>query len=267
MKDWWMIPVAAAALGLIWLFCWCQNNRMSHSSYAIRSRKISAPIRIVHLSDLHTKDFGGRLLKKVAAEKPDVIFITGDLIGRYARRYGRMYRLVAELCLVAPVYYVSGNHEYARANREEIFRFVAQSGATVLRHRSWDMTVRGQKLHIMGLDEGGYRVQTPAVLEEFAREEGFKILLSHFTERFSQEYCHYDIDLTFTGHSHGGQFIFPLIGGVFAPGQGLFPKYYKGIHEIEGSTQVISRGMGNSGFPLRLFNHPEYITVDLLPEK
>ena len=67
----------------------------------------------------------------------------------------------------------------------------------------------------------------------------------------------------FSGHAHGGQFILPFIGGLFAPGQGILPKYYRGVYG-EKSKLIVSRGLGNSGFPLRLFNRPDLVVVDII---
>ena len=67
----------------------------------------------------------------------------------------------------------------------------------------------------------------------------------------------------FSGHAHGGQFIFPFVGGLYAPGQGIFPKYYRGIHKKNNSTLIVSRGLGPSRFPQRLFNKPEIISLEI----
>lgn len=76
-------------------------------------------------------------------------------------------------------------------------------------------------------------------------------------------YHEQDIDLVFSGHAHGGQFRVPIIKGLYAPHQGVLPKYTEGVYTM-GSTQLhVSRGLGNSRFPYRLFNHPEIIKVTL----
>ena len=88
------------------------------------------------------------------------------------------------------------------------------------------------------------------------RSDVFTLLLAHRPEDF-QTYEEFGIDLTFSGHAHGGQFRIPFVGGLIAPGQGFFPEFTAGIHEKEQSKLVISRGLGNSILPLRLFNLPE----------
>ena len=98
---------------------------------------------------------------------------------------------------------------------------------------------------------------------------GIKIVLSHYPENYEYvgeySYSKYNFDIMFSGHAHGGQFILPGIGGIFAPGQGLLPKYYKGIYGDK-SKLVVSRGLGNSGFPLRLFNRPDLVVLDVIKE-
>ena len=80
----------------------------------------------------------------------------------------------------------------------------------------------------------------------------------------SADYVKENIDLAFTGHAHGGQIIIPFLRqGIFAPNQGFFPKYTEGMHEKDGTVMVVSRGLGNSSFPFRIFNRPELIEVTL----
>lgn len=88
------------------------------------------------------------------------------------------------------------------------------------------------------------------------------MLLSHRPEQF-ETYVEKEIDLVFTGHAHGGQIRLPFIGGLVAPTQGIFPTYTAGVFEERETTMIISRGLGNSLFPFRIFNLPEIITVQL----
>ncbi|MCB2312945.1 hypothetical protein LGL55_16685 [Clostridium tagluense] len=93
-------------------------------------------------------------------------------------------------------------------------------------------------------------------------EKKFKILLSHRPELF-EIYVHNNIDLAFTGHAHGGQVILPFLGGIIAPNQGFWPKYYKGMYKKNNTVMVVSRGLGNSIVPQRIFNRPEIVSVAL----
>ena len=93
-------------------------------------------------------------------------------------------------------------------------------------------------------------------------EQQFTVLLSHRPE-LMDTYAAHPVDLVFAGHAHGGQVRLPGIGGVAAPGQGLFPKYDAGRFSLNGTQMVVSRGLGNSIFPLRVNNRPELVVAEL----
>ena len=97
------------------------------------------------------------------------------------------------------------------------------------------------------------------------QSDQYTVLLSHRPE-LAVVYDRYDVDLVLSGHAHGGQFRLPLIGGLYAPDQGLFPKYTAGVYEMTDLTMVVSRGLGNSIFPLRFNNRPEVVVVTLQSE-
>ncbi len=92
------------------------------------------------------------------------------------------------------------------------------------------------------------------------------IIRENFKAVSELDYSQYDFDLQLSGHAHGGQFILPFIGPVFSPGQGLFPKYVRGSFG-EKPKLIVSRGLGNAEFPLRLFNHPEINIINLKSNK
>lgn len=254
----------AAGLAFIALFIWCSNNLITVTEYRIASEKAPTDgIKTVHLSDLHGKAFGKgnrRLLKKVAAQKPDFIAITGDIIHGYRPRdIAVAFAAVKELCKIAPVYYVSGNHEM-RSTRYRTFKEQLKgAGATVLDGES----VKTCGIILAGVNcaeikGGGYF--------SLCGGEGLKLLLAHFPQ-YIDRYAMAGYDLALTGHAHGGQWRLPFTKiGIYSPGQGLFPKYTSGVHSCGNMRQVISRGLGNSQCPLRLFNRPEIVVVDIVKE-
>lgn len=103
---------------------------------------------------------------------------------------------------------------------------------------------------------------TDAKLKDLMDENQYTILLSHRPELFNV-YAAHSIDLILSGHAHGGQVRLPFVGGLVAPNQGLFPKYDEGIYEIGPSKMVVSRGLGNSIFPVRINNRPELVVITL----
>ena len=100
------------------------------------------------------------------------------------------------------------------------------------------------------------------LLELVVEDPGFTLLLSHRPELFDT-YADHDIDLVLSGHAHGGQFRLPLIGGLVAPDQGLFPKYDAGLYSEGNTSMIVSRGLGNSIIPVRFNNRPEVVLIEL----
>ena len=103
-------------------------------------------------------------------------------------------------------------------------------------------------------------------MSSFEQTEDFTLVLSHRPETF-QAYVENKLDVVFAGHAHGGQFRIPGVGGLVAPGQGLFPTFTSGLYEDNGTNMIVSRGLGNSIIPIRIFNTPEIIVVTLKNEK
>lgn len=252
----------AALIALIVAFFWCQNNLISITEYAVESEK--APengVKIIQISDLHGKSFGKgnkRLIKKVAEQAPDFIAVTGDIIHKYRDRdISIALQTVEELKKTAPVYYVSGNHEMRSTRYREFKERLIAAGATVLDNQSAEVcgiSVAG--VNCSKIKSGGFY--------SLCGGDGFKLLLAHLPQ-YIDRYAMAGYDLTLSGHAHGGQWRLPFTKiGIYAPGQGLFPKYASGIHWCGNMRQIISRGLGNSECPLRLFNRPEIVVVDIV---
>ena len=100
---------------------------------------------------------------------------------------------------------------------------------------------------------------------EFFTTEGYRILLSHRPEFFDQ-YVEAEVDLVLSGHAHGGQFRLPFVGGLVAPGQGVFSAYVSGLYSEIKTSMVVSRGIGNSIIPMRFNNRPEVVLIELRRE-
>lgn len=231
-------------------------------------------LRAVVLTDLHGAEFGKeneKLLAAVQEQSPDAIFLVGDLVDEntkdaadYAASLG------AALCGLAPTYYVTGNHEWARGTdeTERIKAALTGSGVTVLSNEFCELSRGGDTVVLAGIDDpNGYADQkTPEVLRsevQSAKGDCFSVLLSH---RDSVEY--YDelgFTLTLCGHGHGGIFRIPLIDrGLLGTNHRFFPAYDGGLYELEGGNACfVSRGLGNIGASLRIFNRPQLAVITL----
>lgn len=261
------------------LFCIWQNNHIVISNYNYKNKIIPDEFngfKIVHISDLHNKLFGKNqeyILKKINSASPNIILITGDLIDR--RRYDLETSLIfiEGAMEIAPVYYVSGNHEAWSGQYDNIRVQLIKRGVVVLDDTKVELVKGNKKIGILGLTDPAFLTSSysdekdTSNLEEHLKlmrdDDIFQILLSHrpdLIELYSRE----NIDMIFSGHAHGGQIRIPGIGGIVAPDQGFFPKYTSGFHSIKKSTMYVSRGLGNSLVPIRIFNRPELIVVTLL---
>ncbi len=277
--------IALIVIALVAAFLYLENNIIDITRYSIKSDSIDNRIRIAHLSDFHSKPFK-KVTHKLNNIKPDIICITGDYINDKEKNREKMLAYAKELTQIAPVYYITGNHERRLEGFDMLMAELEEAGFNVLLDRTAQTEIGGNKLAILGLDENqadfdDYKARKNGTYEyrdmsEYFRElegaEGFKIVLSHYPENFEglkqMNYSQYDFDLQLSGHAHGGQFILPLFGPVFSPGQGVRPKYARGSFGSR-PMLIVSRGLGNAEFPFRLFNHPEInvITVSKAIQK
>lgn len=263
---------------IIVLFCIYQNNAISITEISYTSSKVPQEFEgytIVHISDLHNKEFGenqGRLLKKITGASPDIIVIAGDLIDRRKYDLDTAMVFIEGAIKIAPIYYISGNHEAWSGDYENISARLQSSGVHILDDQKIELVKGTGKIGILGLSDPAFLTSNyvegtnlSRIKEQLGRlsdDTSFQILLSHRPELFDL-YAHENIDLTFSGHAHGGQVRLPFVGGLVAPNQGLFPKYTSGSHIKNKSTLIVSRGLGNSIIPLRIFNRPEIVVVTL----
>lgn len=230
--------------------------------------------RIVQVSDLHNATFGNnnnKLLEMIKETKPDVIAITGDIVDSRRTNKDVALSFLKEALLIAPVYYVTGNHESRITQSESFIDEMKNLGAVVLENESITLSREGCCITLCGISDPAFEADylfgdeaavTERLLASLGNPEKFNILLSHRPE-FFDIYVNHGFSLVLSGHAHGGQLRLPFIGGLIAPGQGLFPEYDSGIYEKDGTSMIVSRGLGNSIIPLRLFNRPEIITVVL----
>lgn len=237
-------------------------------------------LRIVQLSDLHGRSFGTDnegLYEAVTAAAPDVIFLTGDLVDRGTESPVEYARTVGEgLCAIAPVYYVTGNHEWAHGNAvvEELKAALRESGVTVLDNQYVPLERGGDTIFLAGIDDpNGYADQkTPHELASAlyaAAGDPFWLLLAHRNNLFDGGYCRLGADLTLCGHAHGGIWRLPFTDGLVDTNLNFLPTFTDGLYhcgdeDCEGAEVFVSRGLGNSPkWAFRLFNRPQVAVITL----
>ena len=232
--------------------------------------------RIVQISDLHNAELVEDIAELVSSAEPDIIVITGDIVDANHTDIDMALRLVEMVADIAPCYYVTGNHESWIPEYAEMEAAIAGYGVTVLHNDKLSIERDGAEIALLGVDDpvfmnDGWEVTDDAamlrpILDDLtADEERFMLLLIHRPELLAL-YAEYGIDLAFTGHVHGGQFRLPFVGGLYGPDQGFLPEYDAGLYTSGDTYMVVSRGIGNSVFPIRFNNRPEIVLVELKAE-
>ena len=274
------ILLGALGITLVTGFFYYENNGISTTNYEVDCG-IGKDINVVHLSDLHGKEFGKnneKLKMLILKEKPDLVVATGDMIDSSLKNMEGVIDFLSDLSKCVKVVYISGNNEQRCKKAEYIFGSLKSKGVIVLRNEIITLSLSGVKVNILGMFEkpkgdlhsslkkinGSYAYEdSHKLFKRLESLEGLKIVLSHYPELFEAEYSKYDFHIMFSGHAHGGQFRIPIIKrGLIAPGQGFFPKYTEGMHGNKNKL-IISRGLGNSTKITRLFNRPEIVNVKI----
>ena len=263
---------------LIWTF-W-GNTALTVNNVKISSSRIPAAFsgfRIAQVSDLHNAEFGKdnkKLLELLSESKPDIIVITGDFVDAGHTDIDVALDFAKGAISIAPVYYVTGNHEASLSQYNELKTGLETIGVVVLEDETIQLKRDKEVITLIGLSDPNFTLkgdifgEVPAMvstkLNSLADDESsYTILLSHRPELF-ESYAHCKMDLVLSGHAHGGQFRLPFIGGLIAPDQGIFPKYDAGLFTNGSTNMIVSRGLGNSIIPIRFNNRPEVIVIKLL---
>ena len=260
------VSVGAAALR--------ENLTIRH--YTLHTDKITAPIRLAVMTDLHSTLYGDKqekLLRAVKDENPDAILLVGDIVDDRRTAVGAKC-LFAGIGRRFPCYYVTGNHEFRSGKINTIKKMIRSYGITVLEGKA--IKLAWQNILIAGVDDpagfsksdtSGWQKQLEECSRAAAENAGaYRVLLCHRPER-TDAYSKSGFELALCGHAHGGQVRIPcLINGLYAPNQGLFPKYAGGCYQLENDvTMIVSRGLCRNELP-RVFNPPELVIVDIKPK-
>lgn len=257
------------------------NARVWNARVEIRDEKIPAAFDgfvLCQVSDVHNEARGegnAALLRALREAAPDLICITGDFLDSRRTDLDFALELAGQLAEIAPAVYVTGNHEARLKDLSALEAGLAARGVRALRDGWTPLARGGEEIALLGLDDPGFAAgegwtlsegldQTQARLSALLAQAGdrFSLVLSHRPELLPA-YADAGADLVLSGHAHGGQVRLPGIGGLFAPGQGILPRLTSGVYARGETRLVVSRGLGNSSFPLRVFNPPEIVTVTL----
>lgn len=256
------------------------------TKYRICSQKLNGIKRekkIIFLSDLHNRMYGEeneRLLESIRNQHPDLILIGGDmLVRKNGNSYDKTVHFLAKLPGICPVYCANGNHEQKlkelpdkyEQSYEEYKKALTASGIHMLENASETVKLEEVPVKLSGLEiplgayaRFGKKELSLKEITDRIGEHGddYQILLAHHPG-YMKEYLAYGADLILGGHYHGCVVQLPWIGGVISTNFTLFPKYSGGIYPEGEQTAVVSRGLGTHSVPLRLWNWPELIVLEL----
>lgn len=281
MLLWKTLGIAAAVAGIgagaagVALY---GNKCLSITEYTVSLPTLPesfSGMRLVHLSDLHAASFGDgqlHLLHAIDTLRPEQVLITGDLIDR--RRTKTRHDMEPALCLLRaladkyPTMRVDGNHEVRSCVGQEFVKLAALTGVKDVTGTCLSLRRGEEEITVVGIpdvavfqdDDDAWAQHMHTVCAPY--KDTFVLALSHRPQYLSA-YAAEGLPLVLCGHAHGGQWRLPFIRGLYAPEQGVFPRYTQGVHQEGDTRMVISRGLGNSGFPMRLFNRPEIVVITL----
>ncbi len=258
-----------AFIGIFICILFFANNYIVTDRISINGNGLVDDLKVMHLSDLHNKIIENpfsSFSSKIKKNKPDIILITGDVITSNRDESLKYIEYLKRCFEGIPVFYVNGNHEYSDYAFLNVFnKKMKEYGFVCLDGIGKTISVRGKRIYLAGLrDPNSYEVNIESMISKRIQElesdeKVYKILLSHRAE-YTPIYNESNFDLILCGHAHGGVIGIPFTNrGLYATGEGFFPKYVKGLHK----KTYISRGLGGSRFFTRLFNHPQISLITI----
>ena len=280
-----MIYVIFVIILIIYTLIYISNNCPVIRKYKIKNKKISDKfngLKIVHISDVHSKIFGKnneKVIQKVKDINPDIIIMSGDIIDKREKDMDKFINMYKEIYLKYPVYYSIGNHErkLGYIKYKEYINKLRKLGVHVIINGKEKIVKDNEEIIINALK---FRENMQPKKLTFNRKNKyikymynklknidntkFNILIAHDPENFKL-YKELEMDLIFSGHVHGGLIRFGKYC-LLSPRRKFFPKYSYGKTQEDGITIITSSGMGNASIPIRLFNRPEIVEVILNKE-
>lgn len=256
------------------IYFFCENNLLTIRKYKVSFKKsIGKKLKIVQISDIHTKKNLMKIYAKTNRLNPDIIVLTGDIVSRHEIKFQYLDILTQTLAKICPIYACLGNHELdlSEDNYKKYKHIMQKNGIRLLENEQTSFQKDENIFNIAGTSlkrgiyknpDGGY-----SALEEYTAKElesdigqknGFTILLAH-NPLCANAYKNWNADIVFCGHIHGGSVRLPVIGGVLSPERKFFPKYSKGLYRVGKTTMIVSGGIGKP----RIFNPPEIVYCEL----
>ena len=263
------------------IFYYDSNTRIVTNEYELNFNDLPSEFdgfRIVVLSDIHGAEFGKnneRLISNTIDANPDIIVITGDFIDRFdttpiEMQLSRADILAERLVQIAPVYYITGNHDWDSRELPALKGILEKHGVTILQNQFVLLERDSQSIILAGTDDPNGRADMimPTEFVERIREthpDAFLIMLEHRNYNLPL-YSALGVDLVISGHAHGGIIRLPFTDGLIGPMREFLPSHTSGVQSLGSTKMLVSRGLGSPFAWMRLFNNPEIAVAVLRSE-
>lgn len=261
-----IIPILLLLILIFLIYNHIQISKIYINRTILNSPKLNKELRLTQISDYHNnyRIDENQLLDEIKSFNPHIILLTGDIIDSKTKDVNPVVNLIERIKAINPrIYFVRGNHEIGCKYEDEFISKLKGIGITILDNENQLIDIDGEKINICGVGFYINRRDYGKALEGID-EKNFTLMLSHSPNR-PIVYSTGLEDLILSGHTHGGQVRLPIIGAIVVPGQGFFPKYHKGLYELENTLLYIDSGLGNSLLPLRLFNRVQISNIIIKP--
>ncbi len=277
------VPLTAMSYGIV---------KGAHN-YSVRREELFLPnlpaafdgVKIAQISDIHAGSFVNKTavmggVEKIMAEKPDMVFFTGDLVNYAAKEMQDYINVFDKVKAPLGVYSVMGNHDYgeyktwvneeARKRNKENFQLVHRNlGWDLLLNENRKIRVDGEEIAVVGVENWGRTDwsqkygQLDKALEN-TKDTPVKLLLSHDPSHWEAQVLDHPatIDLMLSGHTHGFQFGLEIGDFKWSPAQYVY-KQWAGMYNRDNQHLYVNRGFGYLGFPGRIGMPPEITVITL----
>ncbi|HBI93582.1 MAG TPA: hypothetical protein DDY58_14815 [Terrisporobacter glycolicus] len=262
-------------------------KKTTTNNYSITTNQINNSVNLVIISDLHDNQLGENnkdLIDQINSLSPDIIFVVGDVVNSDSKDSKIVTNLMKQLCENHKVFYSLGNTDmdYMKTGTSNLVKELDDVGVTVLDNGYKDIDLNGNKIRIGGMyayafglngnndvDKNTMEEGVFDFLNDFQDTDNYKIMMAHRPDSFifGNASDKWNIDLVVSGHNHGGQVVLPFVGGLYGGDQGWFPKYDKGLFDLNKIKILITSGLGSGKQKLPRFNNPpEVVNLEISNE-
>lgn len=261
---------------LIIVVWWFNNYALREHRVSLETTKVSSQMRLAVISDQHAAKYGisnKNIVKLIREAHPDLVFILGDMYtsGSDQELMDKPVALASEIVSAGyPVYAVTGEHDTDKSYISDL----EKAGVKVMNYKDEIVNVKGNNVHIMGIDNVYYSPTFDLKNEFQVYNDSYNILLAHIPnyEKFEA----FGADLTLCGDTHGEMARLPFgLGPIYlSETQTWIPKlldpeleiYDKGFFDYNGGKMFITSGIGVYPYPVRFCNRPEVVIMDVKPK-